>query len=149
MAQIGSFTRDDDGAFTGTIRTLNINTKATIKPVAKDNERSPDYRVTANGVEFGAGWSKAAKDTGAEYLSLKLDDPSFTGPVYADPGPRREGRAQAPSGRADPTRGVSPPARRSDRHPRDYAERQHGKTHRENARLQPTPLRMTPHSRTT
>jgi uncharacterized protein (DUF736 family) len=34
-------------------------------------------------VEFGAGWSKAAKDTGAEYLSLKLDDSSFTGPVYA------------------------------------------------------------------
>ena len=41
-------------------------------------------RATANGVEFGAGWSKAAKDTGAEYLSLKLDDPSFTGPVYAN-----------------------------------------------------------------
>jgi uncharacterized protein (DUF736 family) len=83
MAQIGTFTRGDDGVFTGTIRTLNINTKAAIKPVAKDTERAPDYRVTANGVEFGAGWSKAAKDTGAEYLSLKLDDPSFTGPVYA------------------------------------------------------------------
>ncbi|ATQ69068.1 MULTISPECIES: DUF736 domain-containing protein [Methylosinus] len=84
MAQIGSFTRGDDGVFTGVIRTLNINVKASIRPVAKDNERAPDYRVTAaNGVEFGAGWSKAAKDTGAEYLSLKLDDPSFTGPVYA------------------------------------------------------------------
>lgn len=83
MAQIGTFTRSDDGVFTGAIRTLNINVKATIRPVAKDNERAPDYRVTANGVEFGAGWSKAAKDTGTEYLSLKLDDPSFTGPVYA------------------------------------------------------------------
>jgi len=83
MAQIGTFTRGDDGSFTGTIRTLNINTKATIEPVAKEGERSPDYRVAANGVEFGAGWSKAAKDTGAEYVSVKLDDPSFTGPVYA------------------------------------------------------------------
>ena len=83
MAQIGSFTRGDDGVFTGTIRTLNISTKATIRPVAKEGERAPDYRVTANGVEFGAGWRKAAKDTGVEYLSLKLDDPSFTGPVYA------------------------------------------------------------------
>jgi uncharacterized protein (DUF736 family) len=83
MAQIGTFTRGDDGVFTGTIRTLNINVKAIIKPVAKEGERSPDHRVTANGVEFGAGWSKAAKDTGAEYLSLKLDDPSFTAPVYA------------------------------------------------------------------
>ena len=41
MAQIGNFTRGDDGVFTGTIRTLNINTKATIRPVTKDNERSP------------------------------------------------------------------------------------------------------------
>lgn len=83
MAQIGTFTRSEDGSFNGTIRTLNINTKATIRPVTKDGERSPDYRVTANGVELGAGWSKAAKDTGAEYISVKLDDPSFTGPVYA------------------------------------------------------------------
>jgi uncharacterized protein (DUF736 family) len=83
MAQIGTFTRSDDGAFTGTIRTLNINVKATIKPVAKEGERSPDYRVAANGVELGAGWSKAAKDSGAEYVSVKLDDPSFTAPVYA------------------------------------------------------------------
>ena len=83
MAQIGTFTRGDDGVFTGMIRTLNINTKATIKPVDRDNERAPDHRVTANGVEFGAGWTKAAKDSGAEYLSMKLDDPSFTAPVYA------------------------------------------------------------------
>ena len=33
--------------------------------------------------ELGAGWSKAAKDTGAEYVSVKLDDPSFQAPVYA------------------------------------------------------------------
>lgn len=83
MAQIGTFTRGDDGSFTGQIRTLNISTKATIRPVAKESERSPDYRVAANGVEFGAGWSKTAKDTGAEYVSVKLDAPSFTGPVYA------------------------------------------------------------------
>jgi uncharacterized protein (DUF736 family) len=79
----GAATHRDDGTFTGTIRTLNINVKATIKPVAKDNERSPDYRVTANGVELGAGWSKAAKDTGAEYVSVKLDDPSFKASIYA------------------------------------------------------------------
>ncbi|WP_192361974.1 DUF736 domain-containing protein [Mesorhizobium mediterraneum] len=83
MAQIGTFTRSDDGAFTGMIRTLNVNIKATIRPVAKDNERGPDYRVVANGFELGACWSKAAKGTGAEYVSVKLDDPSFTAPVYA------------------------------------------------------------------
>jgi len=83
MAQIGSFTRDGDGIFTGMIRTLNISVKAVIRPVAKENDRAPDYRITANGVELGAGWAKAARETGLEYLSLKLDDPSFTGPVYA------------------------------------------------------------------
>ncbi|MEM9765058.1 MAG: DUF736 domain-containing protein [Pseudomonadota bacterium] len=83
MAQIGSFTRSEDGALNGTIRTLNINVRATIRPVPRENERAPDHRVTANGVELGAAWSRVAKETGAEYLSLKLDDPSFTAPVYA------------------------------------------------------------------
>jgi uncharacterized protein (DUF736 family) len=83
MAQIGTFTRDETGAYAGTIKTLTLNVKATIKPVSKDNEKAPDYRITANGVEFGAGWSKAARESGAEYLSVKLDDPSFTTPVYA------------------------------------------------------------------
>ena len=83
MAQIGTFTRDESGAYTGTIKTLTLNVKASIKPVSKDNDKAPDFRITASGVEFGAGWRKAAKDSGAEYLSVKLDDPSFTAPVYA------------------------------------------------------------------
>lgn len=63
MAQIGSFTRDDAGAFTGTIRTLCLNVEATIKPSHKDNDKAPDYRITANGgVEFGAGWTKISRD---------------------------------------------------------------------------------------
>ena len=83
MAQIGSFTRDENGTFTGTIKTLTLNVKAFIKPCERDNDRAPDFRVTAGGVEFGAAWSRTARETGAEYLSLKLDDPSFTAPVYA------------------------------------------------------------------
>jgi uncharacterized protein (DUF736 family) len=83
MATIGTFTRDDNGVYAGTIKTLTLNVKATIKPCDRDSDKAPDFRVTANGVEFGAGWSKAARETGAKYLSLKLDDPSFTAPVYA------------------------------------------------------------------
>ncbi len=84
MAQIGTFTRDENGTYAGTIKTLTINVKVTIKPVSKDNEKAPDYRVNANnGVELGAGWRKAARDSGAEYVSVKLDDPYFTGPVCA------------------------------------------------------------------
>lgn len=83
MAQIGTFTRDENGNFAGTIRTLALSVKATIKSCDRDNDKAPDYRISANGVELGAGWSKTAKETGAEYLSVKLDDPSFTAPVYA------------------------------------------------------------------
>jgi len=83
MAQIGTFTRDESGTYTGTIKTLTLNVKATIKPCDRDSDKAPSHRVTANGVEFGACWTRAARETGAEYLSLKLDDPSFNAPVYA------------------------------------------------------------------
>jgi uncharacterized protein (DUF736 family) len=34
-------------------------------------------------VEIGAAWSKRSEE-GRDYLSLKLDDPSFTAPIYAN-----------------------------------------------------------------
>lgn len=83
MAQIGSFTREENGTYTGDIRTLVLRIHATILPCERDNERSPDHRVITDGVEVGAGWSKVAPRTGAGYLSLKLDDPSFPAPIYA------------------------------------------------------------------
>ncbi|WP_286300128.1 DUF736 domain-containing protein [Aminobacter sp. SS-2016] len=40
-------------------------------------------RITAgNGVEVGAGW-KAVSNDGEEYISVKLDDPSFNAPITA------------------------------------------------------------------
>jgi uncharacterized protein (DUF736 family) len=65
-----------------TIKTSPSTSRPVIKPCDRDNDKAPDYRVTANGVEFGAGWGRTARETGAEYLSLKLDDLSFTAPVY-------------------------------------------------------------------
>jgi len=81
MATIGTFTRSAD-TFTGAVKTLNINAKATIKPADKTSDKSPDYRVFAGGVEFGAAWNKTSKE-GRPYLSVKLDDPSFPAPIYA------------------------------------------------------------------
>jgi hypothetical protein len=40
-------------------------------------------------------WSRIARETGAEYLALKLDDPSFTAPVYASLVQSDQRRAQA------------------------------------------------------
>lgn len=91
MATIGSFTRDENGAFSGTIRTLSLNVKAAIKPAQKDTDKAPDYRVmNSGGVEFGAGWTKTSREDRA-YISVKLDDPSLPAPIYAtlvevDPG---------------------------------------------------------------
>ncbi|MDL2408885.1 DUF736 family protein [Rhizobium calliandrae] len=79
MAQIGTFTRDETGAYNGTIKTLTLHVKASIKPCDRDNDCVPDFRDTATGVER---WSWTARETRAEYLSLRLDDPSFTAPVY-------------------------------------------------------------------
>ncbi|WP_247513413.1 DUF736 family protein [Bradyrhizobium sp. 157] len=41
MAQIGTFTRDENGAYAGTIKTLTLNVKATIKPRDRDNDKAP------------------------------------------------------------------------------------------------------------
>ena len=73
----------DNGIYTGEIRTLTLRVKATIRPRYREHDEAPDHRVSAGGVEFGAAWTKAARETGAEYLSLKLDDPSFPAPIYA------------------------------------------------------------------
>jgi len=81
MAIIGTFTKADNG-FQGTLTTLTLKAKLNITPVEKTAEKAPDYRVYAGAVEVGAAWSASSKE-GKPYLSVKLDDPSFSGPVLA------------------------------------------------------------------
>jgi uncharacterized protein (DUF736 family) len=83
MATIGTFTKSDSG-YTGAVKTLTLNVK-TVKfvPIEGDSERGPDFRIFAGATEFGAAWKKTARETQREYLSVKLDDPSFPAPIYA------------------------------------------------------------------
>ena len=81
MATIGTFTRSGD-SFTGAVKTLSINAKTTIKPADKASDKAPDYRIFQGSVEFGAAW-KTTSGEGHDYLSVKLDDPSFPAPIYA------------------------------------------------------------------
>ena len=77
---LGTFTKLDDGAFTGTLKTLNVTANLTIIPVDKQSENSPDHRVYAgNGqrYEVGAAWSQVAKSSGETYLTLKIGAPEF------------------------------------------------------------------------
>lgn len=82
---LGTFTKLDDGAFTGTLKTLNVTAALTIVPADKQSEDAPDHRVYAGQrYEVGAGWSKKGKTSGETYLNLRLAAPEF-GPfaIYA------------------------------------------------------------------
>ena len=79
MSVIGNFSHKD-GKYTGTIRTMTINVKAQLVPVENPGKGAPDYRLFAGGAELGAGWVETSQDD-REYISMKLDDPSFAGPV--------------------------------------------------------------------
>ena len=84
MATIGTFTKSDNGSLTGTVRTLTVNAKTRFAPATeKSKDNAPDFRVFAGPAEIGAAWKKTANGTEREYLSVKLDDPSFAQPIYA------------------------------------------------------------------
>lgn len=79
MATIGTFTKIGDD-FTGTVKTLALNVKAKITRAEKENDKAPDYRIFVGATELGAAWQKSS-GAGREYLSVKLDDPSFPAPI--------------------------------------------------------------------
>jgi uncharacterized protein (DUF736 family) len=85
MTQIGAFVRNSDGSYTGTIKTLafNVQARLTSSDPATASEKAPDLRVVVSGVEIGAAWRHTSKDDRV-YHSVKLDDPSFTAPIYAN-----------------------------------------------------------------
>jgi uncharacterized protein (DUF736 family) len=85
MATIGTFKRTASNEFTGEIVTLNVKAKAVrIVPDSRaSGENAPSHRVLVGRVEIGAAWSKRSSE-GRDYLGLKLDDPSFTAPIYAN-----------------------------------------------------------------
>ena len=89
MAQIGTFTRAEDGSYTGTITTLSLNIKARFLPAEpSQNEKAPALRVLAGNVEIGAAWQRTSKEN-TVYHSVKLDDPVLPGADLRQP---RRGR---------------------------------------------------------
>jgi len=81
MPAIGHVTRDGQG-FKGQLRTLSIRTEIEIIPnTRKSGDTQPYYRVSAAGVEVGAGWVRRGEMSGKDYVSLSLAAPEF--------GPRR------------------------------------------------------------
>jgi uncharacterized protein (DUF736 family) len=85
MATIGTFKKSGDREFTGDIITLNVQAKGVrIIPDPRANgENAPSHRVLVGRAEIGAAWSKRSGE-GRDYLGLKIDDPSFNAPIYAN-----------------------------------------------------------------
>ena len=82
MARIGSF-KQVAGEYRGEISTLTIAAKAVrIAPADSAGGNAPSHRVFAGDLEVGAGWEKRTRDD-RPYLSVKLDDPSFAEPIFA------------------------------------------------------------------
>ena len=84
MATIGTFKKSGN-SYTGTVTTLAVQAKNVriVPEENRSNDNAPSHRVFVGSVEIGAAWAKQSNE-GREYLGLKLDDPSFTAPIYAN-----------------------------------------------------------------
>ena len=85
MATIGTFKKTASNEFNGEIVTLSVQAKGVriVPDQRATGENAPSHRVLVGRVEIGAAWSKRSNE-GRDYLSLKLDDPSFTSPIFAN-----------------------------------------------------------------
>ncbi|TPL35564.1 DUF736 domain-containing protein [Mesorhizobium sp. B2-4-8] len=85
MATIGTFKKTGNNEFVGEIVTLSVQAKNVriVPETNRSGENAPSHRVFVGRAEIGAAWSKRSNE-GRDYLGLKLDDPSFTAPIFAN-----------------------------------------------------------------
>ena len=84
MANIGSF-KKVNAEFQGEIVTLSVQARNVriVPESSRTNDNAPSHRVFVGRAEIGAAWPKRSTE-GRDYLSVKLDDPSFNAPIYAN-----------------------------------------------------------------
>jgi uncharacterized protein (DUF736 family) len=88
MALIGMFQKNQSGKIAGKIETLSISAEAVFVPSPEKGNgekgaESPHFRVYSGKAEIGAAWKKTSERTGKDYLSVKLDDPTFPAAIFA------------------------------------------------------------------
>ncbi len=85
MSQIGTFTATKEGGWTGTVHTLTIETKVRLVPNDnRESDQAPAFRIYAGRSEIGAAWQqRSSGETPKDYLSVRLDDPSWPEPITA------------------------------------------------------------------
>ena len=84
MATIGTFKKTGN-EYTGEIVTRSVQAKGVriVPDLRATGENAPSHRILVGRAEIGAAWSKRSTE-GRDYLGLKLDDPSFSHPIYAN-----------------------------------------------------------------
>jgi uncharacterized protein (DUF736 family) len=84
MANIGSF-KKVNAEFQGEIVTLTVQARGVriVPEPNRTNDNAPSHRVFVGRAEIGAAWPKRSNE-GRDYLSVKLDDPSFNAPIFAN-----------------------------------------------------------------
>ena len=84
MATIGSF-KNRNNEYTGEIVTLTVQARNVriLHDSSRTGDNTPSHRIYSGRAEIGAVWSKRFSE-GRDYLGLKIDDPSFTAPIYAN-----------------------------------------------------------------
>jgi uncharacterized protein (DUF736 family) len=90
MTKIGSF-KKVSGEYHGEIITLSVQAKS-IRIVPDDSAtgNAPSHHVLIGDAEVGAAWNKRTNDD-RPYLGIKLDDPSFVAPIFAQLFGNRDG----------------------------------------------------------
>lgn len=85
MATIGTFKKTGSDDYVGEIVTLSVQARNVriVPETARGGDSAPTHRVFVGRVEIGAAWAKRSNDN-RSYLGVKLDDPSFTAPIYAN-----------------------------------------------------------------
>lgn len=85
MATIGTFKKTGTNEYVGEIVTLSVQARNVriVPENSRATENAPSHRVFVGRAEIGAAWSKRSNE-GRDYLGLKLDDPSFTAPIFAN-----------------------------------------------------------------
>ena len=84
MSVIGKF-QSNGGEIVGEIFTLDVQLQNVriVREEGTPAADAPTHRIFVGRAEIGAAWSKTSQQQKA-YLSLKLDDPSFKQPIFAN-----------------------------------------------------------------
>lgn len=87
MSKVGELNFDNTKYGYGHIKTLKTDVQFELheNEEKKKNKDAPDFNIVGQGgVDLGGAWWKEAqggKNKGMKYLSLSLDDPSFTAAI--------------------------------------------------------------------